>query len=153
MAGDYRVRQAESADVARVAPLFDGYRQFYGQPSEPRTAEAFLTERVTDGQSIVFLAEEENGSVLGFAQLYPGFSSVRAEPTFVLNDLFVEEQARGRGVARQLVEAVEAHARSCGVSNLSLSTARDNHPAQQLYRNIGWQQDSRFLTFTRSLED
>jgi hypothetical protein len=34
-----------------------------------------------------------------------------------------------------------------------LSTAQDNHAAQQLYRDMGWQQDSRFLTFMRSLED
>jgi GNAT superfamily N-acetyltransferase len=116
-------------------------------------AETFLVERLDQEQSIVFVAESEDGTILGFTQLYPGFSSVRVAPTFVLNDLFVEEQARGRGVARRLLEAAEDFARSSGVLSLSLSTAQDNHPAQQLYREMGWQQDSRFLTFTRSLED
>jgi ribosomal protein S18 acetylase RimI-like enzyme len=147
------IRRAISEDAARVAPLFDKYRQFYGQPSKPAVAETFLVERLDQEQSIVFVAESEDGTILGFSQLYPGFSSVRVAPTFVLNDLFVEEQARGRGVARRLLEAAEDFARSSGVLSLSLSTAQDNHPAQQLYREMGWQQDSRFLTFTRSLED
>jgi GNAT superfamily N-acetyltransferase len=89
----------------------------------------------------------------GFTQLYPAYSSVAHGRYLLLNELFVEEQARGRGVARRLVEAAEDFARSRGVLSLSLSTAQDNHAAQQLYRDMGWQQDSRFLTFTRSLED
>jgi GNAT superfamily N-acetyltransferase len=147
------VRKATNEDAARVAPLFDKYRQFYGQPSEPAMAETFLVERLGQEESVVFVAEDDDGTMLGFTQLYPGFSSVRTAATFVLNDLFVEEQARGRGVARRLVEAAEDFARSRGVLSLSLSTAQDNHAAQQLYRDMGWQQDSRFLTFTRSLED
>jgi ribosomal protein S18 acetylase RimI-like enzyme len=147
------VRKATSEDAARVAPLFDKYRQFYGEPSQPAVAETFLAERLGQEQSILFVAEDEDGTMLGFTQLYPGFSSVRAAATFVLNDLFVEEQARGRGVARRLVETAEDFVRSRGVLSLSLSTAQDNHAAQQLYRDMGWQQDSRFLTFMRSLED
>ena len=42
--------------VDRVATLFDGYRQFYGQPSDPAGAAAFIRERVELDESVLFLS-------------------------------------------------------------------------------------------------
>ncbi len=152
MAEPISVRQAGADDAARIAPLFDRYRQFYGKPPAPALALDFVTERLAKGQSTIFLGEEQSGTLLGFTQLYPSFTSIRAAPTFILNDLFVEERARGRGVARRLVEAAEEFARSCGAPTMSLATARTNSAAQQLYERMGWQQDNAFFVYTRSLE-
>ena len=146
------VRQGSLTDCALIAPLFDAYRQFYGQAPDQQRAEAFLRERVSSSESVLFIAESGE-EALGFGQLYPGFSSVRVIRTFILNDLFVAERARGKGVARMLIEAIEAFSRAAGVSSLSLSTATDNVRAQQLYRSLGWQLETGFLTFTRKLED
>ncbi|HJR35166.1 MAG TPA: GNAT family N-acetyltransferase, partial [Gemmatimonadales bacterium] len=91
-----RVRRAGLGDLAFLVPLYDGYRQFYRQPSDPALAERFLRERLTRGDSVIFLAEDESGA-LGFTQLYPIFSSISAAPAWVLNDLFVSPGARRSG--------------------------------------------------------
>lgn len=70
------IRAALAADAALVAPLFDAYRQFHGQAADPALALRFLEQRLAARDSSVFVALGAGGEALGFAQLYPSFSSV-----------------------------------------------------------------------------
>ena len=54
-----------------------------------------------------------------------------------MNDLFVDESARGQGVGRALIEASAAVARERGVPFVEWATAPDNHTAQRLYDSTG----------------
>jgi GNAT superfamily N-acetyltransferase len=139
-----KVVQSGLEHVDLVAPLFDGYRQFYKQPSDLPGARAFLTERLRRGQSYVFVALDEDGTALGFVQLYPSFSSVRMRPILILNDLFVSAGARRGGVGRALMNAALELARSTGAARLALSTAKDNHTARSLYLSVGYRVDEEF---------
>lgn len=56
------IRRAGLADVDRIAPLFDAYRVFYGQPSDEITAAAFLRARIERNQSVIFVAEQSISS-------------------------------------------------------------------------------------------
>ena len=87
---------------------------------------------------MIFLAEV-GGKVVGFTQLYPSFSSVRAGRAFVLNDLYVDIAARRLGVARALLQAAADFARADGAIRLELETDPDNRSAQALYRHMGWE--------------
>ncbi len=134
------VRRATLADLDAVAPLFDAYRGFYGQPSDLARARDFLHERLRRGESVVLLALRDDAAV-GFTQLYPVFSSVRTARTWLLNDLFVAEGARRGGVARALLDAAATFARDDGAAGLMLETTRSNAPARALYRAAGWSED------------
>ena len=146
------VRQATIHDLDLVAPLFDAYRQFYGQPADLALARRFLQERFQHAESVVLLAlHEATGEGVGFTQLYPLFSSVRATRRYLLNDLFVTPEKRRFGVAAALLHAAAAHARAMGMAGMSLSTAHDNLPAQRLYESLGWQLDSGFREYHLTL--
>lgn len=134
-------RRATLADLDAVAPLFDAYRQFYGQPSDAARAHAWLADRMQADESVVLIAELD-GRTNGFVQLYPMFSSVRTARLWVLNDLFVASHARRGGVARALLDAAAQFARDDGAAGLMLETGRDNAPARALYRAAGWQEDA-----------
>lgn len=130
-----------------LAPLFDGYRQFYKQPSDVDGARHFLSERLTKNESVIFLALE--GSVgLGFTQLYPSFSSVSMKRQWILNDLFVAPEARKMGVGEALLERARQFAVETQAKGLTLMTAVDNYPAQRLYERMGWQRENNFYTYT-----
>lgn len=137
---DTTIRRASAADLDALVPLFDAYRMFYAQPSDPVRARDFLAERLAKGESAVLVAER-GPSAVGFTQLYPVFSSVRTARTWLLNDLFVAEGARRGGVARALLDAAAAFARAQGAAGLMLETTRDNAPARALYRAAGWHED------------
>ena len=92
------------SDIGVLVPLFDSYRQFYGQPTDSNAARVFLSARLDHGESVVFIAHDSDSPV-GFTQLYPSFSSVTLARTFILNDLFVHEQGRRKGVGSLLLAA------------------------------------------------
>ncbi len=145
------IRQATIHDLDTIAPLFNAYREFYRQPADIGRARAFLAERFAHHESVIFLGLDEKGRATGFTQLYPLFSSVRANRKYLLNDLYVVPAARRSGVARRLIAAATDFARANGASSLSLSTATDNLPAQRLYESLGWQRDSGFFEYNLGL--
>lgn len=133
------ITRATLADIDAVVPLFDAYRQFYEQPTDPARARSFLDERLRRDESVILLASDE-GRAIGFTQLYPMFSSVRTGRLWVLNDLYVDAQARRSGAGRALLDAAAAFAHEDGAAGIVLETTRDNDTARALYRAAGWEE-------------
>jgi GNAT superfamily N-acetyltransferase len=146
------VRRATLDDLPVLAPLFDAYRQFYGRPSDPGTAEAFLRERLTADESVIYLSLDR-GLAIGFVQLYPTFWSVSARRAWILNDLFVAPKSRRTGAGRALLERARRHAVETGAAGLSLETGRENLTAQRLYESLGWRQEQEFHRYELHLEE
>jgi GNAT superfamily N-acetyltransferase len=142
-----RIVRAAPTDLDDLVPLFDGYRQFYGQRSDAGAARAFLRERIERDESVIYLAYMSPHEPAGFTQLYPSFSSVSLEPLWILNDLFVRSDIRRGGVGRALLETARQHAVAAGAKGLILSTAVTNKPAQTLYESCGWRRDDEFLHY------
>jgi ribosomal protein S18 acetylase RimI-like enzyme len=142
------VREATPGDLEPLATLFDAYRQFYERPSDLELCRGFLAKRLERGESVVFLAEED-GAALGFVQLYPLFSSTSARPgrLWLLNDLFVVPDARGRGVGRDLMNRARRLAEETEACGLELATARTNRRAQSLYESLGYRRDDDFFRY------
>jgi len=145
------VRQATVADLDDLVPLFDAYRQFYRQASEPKQARRFLLGRFEHNQSVIFIAFED-GAAIGFTQLYPSFSSVGMARTFILNDLFVSPEARRRGVGAALLQAAAEYGRRVAAIRLVLSTEVINAKAQSLYEKTGWKRDTVFCVYQLTLD-
>ena len=141
------IRRATADDLDSLTPLFDAYRVFYKQPSDPDAARAFLSDRISRDESVVFLAIA-NGVPAGFAQLYPAFSSVRLGTDWVLNDLFVAPPNRGFGVGRALTVRCMDHAQETGALSLELLTEVTNTPAQALYESLGWKRTTDYYRYT-----
>jgi GNAT superfamily N-acetyltransferase len=144
------LRQATVADLDLLVPLFDAYRQFYRQPSEPERARRFLKERFEHSDSVIFVALQDSAAV-GFTQLYPSFSSGAMARIFILNDLFVAPEARGRGAGSALLQAAAQYGRSVGALRLVLSTEVTNTTAQSVYERRGWKRDTLFYVYQLAL--
>lgn len=139
-----------SDEVPIVAPLFDLYRQFYHQASDLALATQFLSERIKQAQSVLILARYAD-QPLGFTQLFPIYSSVRARSAWLLNDLYVHEQVRRHGVASALLRAAADYASDRGAAWLTLETAHDNQAAQRLYQRLGWRAQWQFQHYQLDL--
>jgi GNAT superfamily N-acetyltransferase len=135
---DVTVRQATIVDLDLIVPLFDAYRQFYRKPSDLGLARRFLLERFQRNQSVIFLALQQDGTALGFTQLFPSFSSASAARIFILNDLYVRPESRRKRVGALLLGAAASFGRGVGAVRLTLSTEVTNHAAQALYEAEGW---------------
>ncbi|QSX31388.1 GNAT family N-acetyltransferase [Shewanella cyperi] len=143
----FRIQQAGKEHLAQLASLFDEYRQFYGQDANPDRAKAFISARMEESSSILFIATDRQGLGLGFAQVYPSFSSVAAMPIFILNDLYVTQYARCVGVGKGLIGLVKQFAQEKGVTRIKLETAVDNTRAQALYQAQGFVREQGFFSY------
>jgi GNAT superfamily N-acetyltransferase len=145
-----RIVRATAADVDRIVPLFDAYRQFYKQKSDVAGAHAFISDRLQRDESVIFLAFDGDQAV-GFVQLYPCFSSTAMKRMWILNDLFVTPEARRGGAAKALMERARQWAVETKADSLWLETAVDNYPAQRLYESLGWKRDNDYFRYLMPL--
>lgn len=131
-------RKADIKDIDQLAELFDQYRSFYHKDSDIQKAAIFLTERIENKDSAIFVAES-GGNLAGFVQLYPLFSSTRMKRYWLLNDLFVNEYYRGNGFSKALIEEAKDLARSTNACGILLETGKSNDIGNKLYPSCGFE--------------
>ena len=138
------IRRAKKKDISQLSVLFDKYRIFYKQKSDMDSARSFLKKRIKRKESVIFVAEERK-DLVGFTQLFPIFSSVSMQRTWLLNDLYVNEKARGMGAATGLLNAAKDFGAETNSKWLLLQTAADNFTAQKVYEKNGWIKETDFF--------
>jgi GNAT superfamily N-acetyltransferase len=131
------IRRATTNDLPQLSQLFDAYRIFYRKPSDITGASEFLKERMKENDSVIFI-DDENGTLTGFTQLYPQFSSTRMQRSWLLNDLYVHPTFRGKGISKKLIEAAKQLARGTNAAGLLLETEKTNITGNQLYPSAGF---------------
>nr|WP_314498001.1 GNAT family N-acetyltransferase [uncultured Chryseobacterium sp.] len=132
------IRKATLKDLPQLADLFDQYRVFYHKDSDIHSAETFLKQRIENKDSEIFVAENE-GDLVGFVQLYPLFSSTRMKRYWLLNDLFVSENDRGKGFSKELIEETKKLAVSTNSAGILLETGKSNDVGNKLYPGCGFE--------------
>jgi ribosomal protein S18 acetylase RimI-like enzyme len=140
------IQKATINELDSVSELFDLYRVFYEQPSNLEAAKDFIRNRMVNEESVIFLAQEGDIS-LGFVQLYPSFSSVSMKRSWVLNDLYVKKEARGKGVGEGLMQAALRFAEETGAKGVLLETGKENTTAQSLYEKIGFIKETNYFYY------
>ena len=144
------VIRADIADVDAAAPLFAAYREFYGEPHDLEASTAFLTERLERDESVLLLARDGDRCV-GLVQVYPAFSSTVLAPIWILNDLYVDDSARGSGVVDQLLTTTAELAKEAGCVAIELATQHSNTRAQAVYARHGYVLDEEFRHYEKPL--
>lgn len=135
------IRPASTNDLDLLAELFDAYRVFYKKNSDVEAAKEFLKERLSRHESEIFVAESETTQLVGFVQLYPLFSSTRMKRLWLLNDLFVSTDYRGKNISVQLIDKAKDLARETDACGLILETAKANEIGNSLYPRAGFELD------------
>ncbi|MDR6898591.1 GNAT family N-acetyltransferase [Rhizobium miluonense] len=127
------IRDARPEDETRWRALWDGYLAFYGVTVTPDITDA-TWRRVFDPASAIFMrVAEVDGEVKGFTlSLTHEGTWVRA-PDCYLEDLFVDESARGHGVGRALLDDLVALCKKNGWARLYWHTEEGNATARKLY--------------------
>ena len=139
-------RKATLEDLDQLAVLFDDYRVFYEKKSDLNGARQFLSDRMRNGESEIFVSEtvsETDEAVLtGFVQLYPIFSSTGMQRLWLLNDLFVAENYRGKGISVELINRAKKLSEQTNAAGLLLETAKTNLVGNSLYPKAGFALDT-----------
>ncbi len=96
---------------------------------------------------------EKDGRVVGMATLQILISTAEGGPVGLVEDLVVREECRGRGVGRRLMASLVSWSAKRGLTRLQLLVDRNNRPALEFYRRIGWRSTQLICLRTTELTD
>jgi GNAT superfamily N-acetyltransferase len=137
--GDLQIEPLRgAAELELLLPAIAAYQRFYEvEDVDDDRNRVFFARFLSPSERGAILVAREGVEIRGYACLYWHLSSLAAAETVLMNDLFVWEHARGKGVGRALIEASAAVGRARGAAYLEWSTAPDNVRAQALYDSTG----------------
>jgi GNAT superfamily N-acetyltransferase len=125
------IRDGRAGDVAAIAELL---RQL-GYPADEAAVRGRLERLAASGDRVLVAAAD--GRVVGLATLHVSPSIEHDDPAGKLTALVVDQDHRGRGVGRALVEAMESEARARGCAVFFLTTAERRGDAHAFYERVG----------------
>lgn len=143
------IRDLQAGDRTEWQRLYQGYQAFYGFHDRPPEFYDRAFARLMSGAAADFhgLVHAEGDRLLGLVHYVFHPNLWRDEGVCYLQDLFTDPAARGRGVARALIEAVYAAADAAGVPTVYWLTAEDNYAGRMLYDQVGAR--SPFIRYNR----
>src|SRR5512135_3712703 len=94
-------------DLPDLLPLMRGYCDFYGVAPSDAALLAMSRALIADPEreGVQLLARDADGTADGFATIFWSWSTLSSSRIGVMNDLFVAQRARGRGVGEALIAA------------------------------------------------
>jgi GNAT superfamily N-acetyltransferase len=95
-------------------------------------------------QSAVALVAEHEGKVIGMLTAQTNISTAEGGIAAVLEDMVIEKELRGKGIGKQLMQAMEQWARDKGIKRLQLLADKTNTPALAYYNKLGWKETKMF---------
>jgi GNAT superfamily N-acetyltransferase len=134
------IRPVMRGDREKWQVLWDGYNEFYGR-SGPTALSPEITETTWERffdtyEPIHALVAERGDDILGIAHFLFHRSTTSIQPVCYLQDLFTAKEARGKGIARSLIEAVYDRAQSASASRVYWQTHETNETAMLLYDKV-----------------
>ena len=142
------IRKAAKEDILRIIGLLHQVNMVHHvirpdlfKPHTTKYNEQELETMLDDDSKPIFVFDD--GMVLGYA--FCQVSEVKNNQlledikTLYIDDICVDENARGKHVGKALYEHVLEYARSIGCNNITLNVWEGNEPAQRFYRNMGMQ--------------
>lgn len=140
--------QATLEHLEDLTPLFNSYRIFYRQESNTNAVKAFLDERLTKKDSVIYIAYI-NDVAVGFTQLYFLYSSVSMKPMYLLNDLYINSNYRNKKIGTSLINQAKLRCKEKNYKGIIIQTENTN-PAQFLYQREGFIKDTDLTFFWKN---
>lgn len=137
------IEQASTADipamVGLLAALFSIEQDF--KPDTERQIRG-LAGVLASPNACIMLARSAQGEAIAMCSAQLVFSTAEGAHSAWIEDMVVHEAWRGRGIGRQVLQAVLAWASEHGATRAQLLADLDNQPALDYYQHLGWQETS-----------
>ncbi len=150
---DVTIRALVPGDREAWNVLWDGYNTFYGRHGDtalPQDITDMTWLRFFDGYEPMYaVVAEKGGELVGLAHFLLHRSTTQILPNCYLQDVFTAENARGKGVARRLIEEVYQRATALGAARVYWQTHETNTTAMFLYDKIA--EKSGFIVYKKLL--
>ena len=153
---NYRIREAINSDAPKILELLytiaELHHNIYPEifkPGKSKYSEEELFVKFKNPNEKIFVAADENDIVLGYifciVMEYKNNSVIFDHKTLYVDDLCVDENMRGKGIATSLMDSVMEYAKQIGCYDVSLNVWAGNVAAEHFYEKYGFKTQSRHM--------
>ena len=142
-------RRAGVSDIDALLPMICELCGFDRTPFDEGAARRALAQLVGDESLGGAWLVESGGLTAGYLVITNGFSLEFGGRDAFIDELFLREEFRGRGLGRRALEFAEDFCRGRGVRALLLEVEHDNTAAQEVYRRSGFENRDFYLMAKR----
>lgn len=147
------IRSGEPADVPVIAELIRGLARYEKLDDQVSMTEDKLTQALFGERRYAeTLLAEDGGEAVGFALFFHNFSTFLAKPGIYLEDLFVSQEHRGKGIGRLLLERLARLAVDRGCGRLEWAVLDWNVEAIKFYERLGARPNSEWIVYRLTSE-
>jgi GNAT superfamily N-acetyltransferase len=145
------IRSVVDTDFVHWLPLWEAYNRFYGRNHMPEIITQTTWLRFCDDTEPVYaIVAESNGRLVGLAHYLFHRTTTRIDLNCYLQDLFVNENARGQGIAHHLITDVYKRAQAAGSHRVYWQTHANNLNARKLYDKVA--ENNGFIVYSKHLD-
>ncbi|WP_213989980.1 GNAT family N-acetyltransferase [Sodalis sp. dw_96] len=142
------IRSIALKDKDKWKQLWRRYLSFYSTIRDDALYDYTFQRLVDDSHPAMFaFVAESQGQIVGLVNCIVHESGWCQEPVVYLQDLYVDESMRGKGIGRLLIEKVYSHADKTGKAGVYWMTQTNNQTAMALYDKIARKTD--FIKYQR----
>jgi ribosomal protein S18 acetylase RimI-like enzyme len=134
---DVAIVPAQVDDLPAIRALVQAYHSSEDMP-DPPDLDAAITTLLDDTHAGGFWLARRHGEVLGYIAVTPRFSLTAGGDILVIDELFLHDGARGQGLGRMLIDAVQAYGEAIGCRLLLLEVPNHNRTAAHFYAALGF---------------
>jgi len=148
---DLTVKRFELEDVPAVLGLLREFAEYEDLVQYlDVTAERIETAFFADGATVEGLVAVTDGSTVGYAFFFPNFASFRGQRGFYLEDIYVTESCRGKGIGEAMLRELSRLAKERGYERIDFVVLDWNTTAIDFYKRHGAEMDhsERHFKFT-----
>jgi GNAT superfamily N-acetyltransferase len=132
------IRIATADDAATLLRFIQELAEYEREPAAVKTTAETLRAQLSSAKPpFECLLAVENGEPVGFALFFQSYSTWRGQPGVYLEDLYVPERLRRKGIGRALLRAVARVAVERKAGRLEWAVLDWNQPAIDFYRSLG----------------
>ena len=145
-----QLQPAAPADLEAILALMKDYYTYDGHAFDQTSARRGLADLLNDpdkGQAWLILNDDE---IAGYAVICFGYSLEYGGRDAFLDEFFLRDPFRGRGLGRWAMAQIEQQARQAGAQALHLQVIASNRRAEKLYRAMGYEERDR-ITLSKKL--
>jgi GNAT superfamily N-acetyltransferase len=135
----WTIGRVAAADLPDLLALMRAYCDFYGTAPSDEELLALARALIADPnlEGVQLIARDGDALAVGFATVFWSWDTTEAIRIGIMNDLYVVEAARGRGLATELIAACRESCARRGAARLEWQTAPGNARAQAVYDRVG----------------
>ncbi len=127
-------------NIENVLPLYEKYQKGMNQKVDREKLSQFIKDEL-EGQSQIFSIKQD-GENVGFIHFSLTRSTIDMCPFFTIQSVFVDENQRGKGLAKKLVNKVKDYSVFKNYKGIFVKTLAKNESSMNMYRNLDFKDES-----------